>query len=132
MKKRFLDEYKKYAPALVRYAVGVVFLLLGIDQLTRPINWLAWTPQWVGLFGENGFWVVVGIFNLIIGGLLLLGLLVRVASFLAALHLVGVIITVGYNDIAIRDFGLLLASLAVLLNGKDEFCFGGQIGKKNS
>ena len=69
-------------------------------------------------------------FNTIIGAMLLLGMLTRIASTLAALHLIAVIVTIGYNDISIRDFGLLLATISVLLHGSDNWCLDNKIFKK--
>jgi len=115
---------KEYTPILVRYGTGIVFFLFGLSQITTQENWLAWFPSWIESFGVELTTVILitGIFNLIIGGLLLLGLFTRLAALLGILHLVGVITTIGYNDIAIRDFGLLLALIGVLFYGADKWC----------
>jgi uncharacterized membrane protein YphA (DoxX/SURF4 family) len=119
-----LDKYKDYAPVLVRYGVGIVFFLFGVDQILNPGNWSAWMPAWIGNLGVELDTIVVslGIFNLAVGVLLLLGLFTRLAALLAGLHLIGVIYTLGWNDITIRDIGLLLASIAVLIYGRDKLC----------
>ena len=39
-----------------------------------------------------------------------------------ALHVLGIAIGIGYNDIAIRDYALAIASFAVFLNGADKYC----------
>ena len=58
----------------------------------------------------------VGIFNAIVGGALIVGLAPAVFAALAALHLLGVIISLGVmNDIAVRDLGLLIVAAGVLL-----------------
>ncbi len=112
---------KDYAPVFVRWGAGIVFFLFGISQLINPENWLAWFPT-LNFIEPLTLIFVNGIVDLIIGFLLLIGLLTRIIAFLAVLHLVGVIFTLGYNDIAIRDFGLLLASLSVLFHGPDKLC----------
>ena len=120
---------QEYAPIFVRYGIGIVFFLFGIDQIFNSANWFAWTPSFVP-FGAETFWLVNGIFNLSIGVLLLVGFLTRIAALLATLHLVGVIFTLGYNDISIRDFGLLLGALAILLNGADKWSLDKKIFRK--
>jgi len=45
------EKYKSYGPILVRYGVGIVFLLFGLDQLFNPGNWLAWLPIQIGNLG---------------------------------------------------------------------------------
>ena len=121
-----LDNYKKYAPALVRWGVGIVFFLFGISQIKDPANWIAWLPSFTTnmAISQSTMIVFTGVFNLIVGALLILGILTRLAAALAALHLLGIRVTSGYNEITIRDFGLLLGAFAILLNGKDNFCLG--------
>ncbi len=116
------DRYRKYAPILVRLGIGSVFLLLGIDQLMNPEAWVAWMPSWISWTTPEQFFFMNGIFNSIIGFSLIIGFLTRIAALFAVLHLVGVLASLGYNDIAIRDFGLLLAALSVFLRGRDSWC----------
>ncbi len=123
------DKFKEYAPIFVRLGIGIVFLLFGFDQTFNPANWMAWTPSFISFLSGNVFWLFTGIFNMIVGFLLLIGLLTRLAGLLASLHLIGVIITLGYNDIAIRDFGLLLGAISVLLYGADKWCVDKRIWK---
>jgi len=107
-------KYKEYAMPLVRYGLGIVFLLFGYDQIFNPSNWIAWFPQ-----NLVSYIVYIGGFNLIVGMFLVLGLFTRVAALLASIHLIGVIFTIGYGEVAIRDFGLLLGALGVLFYGAD-------------
>ena len=125
-------KFKEYAPILVRYGVSIVFLLFGIDQILNPQNWFSWTPRLAETLYSNvdTFWFVNGIFDLAVGVLLILGLFTRVISVLAIFHLVGVIFSLGYNDISIRDFGLLLAAISILLHGADKLCLHRKIFRK--
>ena len=119
---------KKYAPILARYGVGIVFFIFGIDQLVRPGAWIAWVPSYVINFGTNfgmnniSFIYFNGLFDLIIGFLLIIGIFVRIVALIGALHVAGIIISLGYSDISVRDFGLLLILISVFLNGPDELC----------
>ena len=128
-----LENLKKYAPILARYGVGIVFFIFGIDQLVRPSAWIAWVPDYVINFVANfgisniGFIYFNGLFDLIVGLLLLAGLFVRVVALIGALHIAGIIFSLGYNDISVRDFGLLLVLISVFLNGSDEWCLDKKI-----
>ena len=51
-----------------------------------------------------------------------MGLFLRFFSFIGIIHLIGITALVGYNDIGIRDFGILLALIAVFLHGPDQYC----------
>lgn len=115
---------KEYAPQLTRYAVAIVFLLLGIDQLLHPALWQAYFPDTIP-FGITVAKAIFfnGLFDTTIGILLLLGLFTRIVSAIAVIHIIGVIFTLGYNDITIRDIGILLAALATFFHGPDKWCF---------
>ena len=119
-----LEKYKEYAPIVVRYGIGIVFLLIGLDQAFKPESWTSWLPSFASNLPISGetFFFLTGIFNTIVGVLLLIGLFTRIAAFLAALHLVGVMMTIGYNDVFIRDLGLFLMAISVLFFGADKFC----------
>ena len=117
----FLDKFKEESMPLVRYGVGLVFFLFGISQLINPILWISWVPQFIP-FDPKVVVIANGIFDLFIGGFLILGLFLRVFSFIGIIHLIGITASVGYNDIGIRDFGILLALIAVFLHGPDQYC----------
>lgn len=133
-----LLKLKGYAPILARYGVGIVFFIFGIDQLVRPGAWIAWVPDYIINFAVNfgvsniGFIYFNGLFDLIVGFLLLAGLFVRLVALIGALHITGIIFSLGYNDISIRDFGLLLVLISVFLNGQDELCLGRKLMKNLS
>ena len=113
-----INNWKSYGAPLARIGVALVFLIFGIDQLIRPEAWFSYIPSGVLNYGisESSFILFNGIFDTIIGLLLLIGFFTRTASILAVLHLVGIIISMGYSDIAVRDFGLLVVALSVFLN----------------
>ena len=137
---KFLDKYKGYAPSIVRIGVSLVFLWFGISQLINPESFLGYLPQWfyshpLDMMHEHSLqmlhslplkphFVIMsnGVFETLFGTLLLLGVLTRISALLLALHLIGIIIGIGYNDIAVRDFGLMILTFSVFLNGSDKFC----------
>ena len=118
---------RDYAPLIVRLGAGIVFLLIGIDQMIHTSAWVGYLPNWFTNFlpswqTPEGFMYVNGIFDSSLGLLLLLGVFTRFIAVLATLHLTGVVITLGYNEVAIRDIGILLSALAVALFGSDRWC----------
>ena len=118
--------YKRYAPLIARLGVGIVFLVFGVWQILSPSGWLGYLPDFVLGFGisPSTFILLNGIFDLLIGLLLVFGLFLRIASAFGILHLAGIIFSLGWNDVAVRDLGLMIVLISVFLNGPDEFCLG--------
>ena len=71
--------------------------------------------------------LINGIFETIFGFLLLIGLYTRTSSLFLAIHLLTITISLGYNDIAIRDLGLTIATFAIFIHGKDKWCLDNKI-----
>ena len=106
---------------LLRAGLAAVFLWFGIDKMVHPSYWLnAWVPQWflevLAKFGTDGiqFVYVNGVFEILIGVSLLSGVLIKFFSFLAVIFLLSVIVSVGLNEVVVRDIGLLGGFLALL------------------
>ena len=95
-----------------------------MSQIKSPGEWIGFLPSWIsstGISATNFIYMNAG-FEIFFGVLLLLGLYVRVSALLLSLHLFGIVFSLGYNAIAVRDFGLAVATFAVFLNGKDFLC----------
>lgn len=125
---------KDIAPIVLRIGLSLVFLWFSYSQLTNPEMWTRLVPEYaVSLSGMTATTLVYanGIFELVFGLLLLAGLFVRVAALLLALHLVGIINSLGYGSMGVRDFGLCLATFAVFFFGNDKWCLGTRFAKKN-
>ncbi len=107
----------RLAARLPAIGLGLVFLVFGLWQIADPLHWTAYlssaiTDRVDGLVFFRG----VGILNAIVGGALIVGIAPAIFAALAALHLLGVIISLGItNDVAVRDLGLLVVALGVLL-----------------
>ncbi|MAF35361.1 hypothetical protein CMO91_05975 [Candidatus Woesearchaeota archaeon] len=111
---------RPYAPVVVRVGVSLVFIWFGINQLLSPETFLGYVPVMLDAYAET-LLLVNGIAELVLGIILLSGFLTRPAALLLALHLAGITVSLGYNEIAVRDFGLVLATLSVFLHGKDNW-----------
>ncbi len=111
----------KYSHIFLKIGLAAVFLWFGLDKFFHPQYWLnAWVPQWLLLilarFGTSGIQFVYtnGVFEILIGASLLLGVLTRFFSFLAIVFLVGVMFTVGLSEVTVRDFGLIGGFVSLL------------------
>ena len=119
-----INKYKIYAPTVVRIGVSLVMLWFGLNQLFDSSSWIGYLPEFALNLPLEATTVVMfnGIFETIFGLALLLGLFTRFVAFILTLHLLGIISTLGYNEIAVRDFGLMLAMFSVFLHGPDKYC----------
>jgi len=132
--KNFIEKNKKYSTDIVRVALSIVFLWFGINQLISPESFLGYIPQWIyqqePQMMMHGFMQLIrvpnfvhgiimlnGIFEATFGTLLLIGFYTRISAFLLALHLFGISFSLGYNDIAVRDFGLTIATISLIFSG---------------
>lgn len=144
-----LNQYRGYAPVLLRVGVSLVFLWFGVNQLINPESFLGYVPQWLlphqGMmmhehplqFMHNipkpSVHIIImgnGAFETLFGVFLLLGIFTRASSLLLSIHLFGIMASLGYNDIAVRDFGLALSAFSVFLNGADRWSLDNKINSK--
>lgn len=122
---------KEFSPLVLRVGLALVFLWFGISQLIDPVGFTGYLPYF--LFDSSYATTVVianGVFEIIAGLFLLLGLFTRVVSLLLALHLAVITIELGFGEIAVRDFGLIIATLAVFLGGYDKWSIDYKLKKR--
>lgn len=108
------------APAVVRVGLALVFLWFGAMQLQNPDVWVGFVPSWIASTSVAPTTVITfnGIFELVFGLALLVGVYVRAVALLLALHLFG-IAYIARGDIGMRDFGLAVATLGIFFFGDD-------------
>ncbi len=116
------DKYKQYAPIVLRIGMSLLLIWFGLTNIFTPQTLVGYLPSWFTFIAPLTFMVMNGIFELVIGVALLLGILTRTAALLGALHILGIGLSLGYNDIAVRDIGLAIAMFVVFLDGPDKFC----------
>jgi len=119
-------DISKYAPVIARLGVGIVFFIFGIWQLSNPSSWFGYIPDFILNAGIFPGYVIFfnGILDFLIGFALLTGFFLRPAAALGILHLIITTTTLGFNDVSVRDFGLLVVLISVFLHGPDYFCLG--------
>ena len=105
----------------IRLGLAAVFLWFGIDKMIHPDYWLnAWVApsirSLVGSVGLSGnqFVYLNGVFEILVGVSLVTNVLQRFFSLLAALFLVSIFIFIGFNEVTVRDIGLLGGFLAII------------------
>ena len=100
-------------------ALAFVFGYFGADKFIHPLVWIGWMPPWVdGLLGfSRDVWLrLTGALEILFALLLIIPnrRIRQVGAILIALHLLAVLMQTGWNDVAVRDIGLLLADIALL------------------
>ncbi len=106
---------------LLRLGLGGVFLWFGIDKFVHPEIWLNYIPEWFPMLVSEGLFInLLGIVESLIGFFVLVGFYSQIAAGIAALMLIPIIFSLGYNEIMVRDVGLffLAVGIAVLGSGR--------------
>lgn len=117
---------KSYAPVVVRLGLTFVFVWFGASQILSQTMWTSLIPSYATEFtGLSAATLVLsnGIMEVVLAILLAFGIRIRIVATLLALHLIGIIGTVGLSAVGIRDIGLMLAMFSVALHGADEYSF---------
>jgi uncharacterized membrane protein YphA (DoxX/SURF4 family) len=104
---------------LLRTGFTVLPIVFGLDKFTNLLtDWPAYLAPWiVGMSPINAHQVmlVVGVIEIVAG--VAVAIKPRYAAYIVAAWLAGIIVNLlsfpGFYDIALRDFGLLLAALTL-------------------
>ena len=104
---------KKPSLTILRVGLGITFLWIGILILKQPEAWAGYISPWaeklLPLPVEEAM-LGTAILDIVIGALLVLDLVV----WLAALHLIIVLVVSGITDITVRDIAILAAAIALM------------------
>jgi len=129
----FINKNKNYSITIIRIGLALVLLWFGIDEILRPENWFDYVPAWISSilpFSLKSFFILNGTFEIIMGTLLLVGTYTRIVAFIVALHLLSITLSIGYNDVAVRDFGLTMMAVSLVFSGAGVLSFDNKIKKK--
>jgi len=107
-----------YAKTALVAGLVLIFGYFGITKFTEPEVWISFIPQgFDGFLGlARGTWLsIFGVIELVLAAALLFPhrMVRKVAAFAMAAHLVGVLTQVGWNDVAVRDIGIMMSALAL-------------------
>lgn len=111
-------KYGRYgwSHLMISWGLGATFLWIGLDILIHPESWIGFVPPELpaGLTRDTAL-QLNGALDTMLGIFLLLRWWQKTTALLAALHLIGILVTNGIDAVIIRDIGLLGAALALLL-----------------
>lgn len=111
----------EYGKIILRISLALVFLWFGISQISSPSDWVSFVPDYLAS-SSRAIVLANGFFESILGVMLLLGLYTRFSSIVLSAHLFIIALSMGFTAIAVRDFGLALATLSIFFLGADKFC----------
>ena len=103
---------------VLRLGLALVLLWFGMSEVTNPAKWTSYVPDYVTRFlplDDYYFVLINGIIEIALALMLLLGIGIKLSSLLVAIHLFIIVISVGYNEIGVRDFGLAMSALALFI-----------------
>jgi len=115
---------------LLRIGLGGVFLWFGIDKFVHPDIWVNYIPDWFPmLIPVSTFILLMGVVETLVGLFTLIGFYTRTSAVIAALMLIPILVSLGYNEIGVRDFGILLLAVGIAALGAGDFSLDAQILK---
>lgn len=115
----------KLAEKILRIGLGLTILWFGVSQLLNPSFWIGYLPGWAftqSFISTTTFVYLNGIFETITALFLIFNQMSRIVSILLAIHMMIIIFHLGYNDIAIRDFGIFVGFLSLIFMSENK-CF---------
>ncbi len=123
---------------ILRIGIGGVFLLFGIDKLQQPSSWIVYLPAQLGqLIQASGFLTVMqflriqGFVEAALGFQMLAGCMTRWSAAAASLALAAIIYCIGFDQIGIRDAGLLSAALAMAILGPGDWSVDAWLSRRD-
>ena len=127
-------KLQTYAPAVLRIGIGLTILWFGVQMFIDTQTWMSYIPQYAtdltGLSLEQ-LTYINGVIEVTLSLCLILGVFVRTAAILMAVHIAFIALELGYNQIAIRDWGLALAALSIFFYGADSWSLQKGFTKKS-
>jgi len=112
-----LGKFQFINPAMaLRIGLGLILTYAAVHMITDSEAWIGFVPKWVSkIIDIQTFLYLHASLELIFGILLILGILLPAVSFLVFLDFLAILIFFGIDDVTFRDFGLLMASMALFL-----------------
>lgn len=107
--------------SILRLSLAFVFLWFGIDKFFHPDYWInAWVPESALSFaqifnlGAESLIYGLGVFEVLVGVSLLSNLFVGIFGLLSVLMLAVIPFFAGFNEVIVRDIGLIGGLLALI------------------
>lgn len=98
--------------------IAFVFLYFGIEKFVHPDLWIGWMPGWIdGLAGQtDDTWMqIIAVTEIVIAIAVVVPIRVvqKAGALFGTIHLAGILTQVGWNDVAVRDVGLISMTMAL-------------------
>jgi uncharacterized membrane protein YphA (DoxX/SURF4 family) len=110
---------KKTSFHFLRVGLAITFLWIGVLIFKNPESWGGYLQPWAAeLLPIPLTQAMIGtaILDIVIGTFLLIDFLSWLAALVGVIHLVIVLAVSGITDITVRDIGLLVATLALMID----------------
>ncbi len=108
----------------LRIGLATVFLVFGIWKARAPVDWVIFMPNWIagavaGIDSIDALGVLkmMGFIEAVLGLQLLVGFYTKTSAAICTFLLAGIVFHVGFDQVGIRDLGLLAAALALAFAG---------------
>lgn len=89
--------------------------------MSNAAQWVGFVPDWATSIMSAGTLVYLnGIFEIIAGLMLAIGIFPRYVALLLGLHLLVISSSLGFSAIGVRDIGLSFATLSLFFLGNDK------------
>ncbi len=109
---------------VLRLGLGIVFIIFGSWKAATPVAWVIFLPNWVSGAVEHvdaldalGALRMMGFVEAVLGLQLFLGLFTKATAAVCTALLAGIIFHVGFDQVGVRDAGLLFSALALSIAG---------------
>ena len=106
---------------ILRLSLAIVFLWFGIDKFFHPVYWLnAWMPDFVINLGTifhisaNSLVYSIGVIELLVGISLASNMFIDFFAIIAIVFLIGISLFYGFNEVLVRDIGIIGGLLALV------------------
>ena len=115
---------------LMRIGLAFVFISIGIWEIVQPSYWGMYVPPFLSaIIATNTFLEIHGSVLVVVGIAILLGAYLRIASALAVVIMLSIVISLiyyfGFNDIMIRDVAILMLAAALFFDDTRYMCLRG-------
>ncbi len=110
--------------SMLRLVLSFVFLWFGFSQLGNAAQWVGFVPDWATtIMGAGTLVLLNGMFEVVAGFILAVGIAPRYVALLLGLHLLIISASLGFSALGVRDIGLALATISLFFLGNDPLAF---------
>ena len=103
-----------HGSSILRFGLGVVFLSFAVLQVLDPVGFSTYLPSVLQTSQATTYIYLNAAIDAFLGITILFDLLSRIAPLLGSVHLLAIAVSIGFNDVGVRDFGLSMACLALV------------------